>query len=318
MNSEELYNKYSTNLKQKYGEKVYKIPINLPTTCPNRDGTCGVGGCIFCGTEGAGFELLSNKYSIKKQLDKNIGYIGKRYGAKKFIAYFQNFTNTYMPIEDFKQYIREVIHPSVVEIAISTRPDCIHEEYLEALQDLENETGLRMSIELGLQTINYHTLSKINRGHGLAEFLDAVLRIKKYGFEICTHLILNLPWDNQRDVIENAKVLSVLSVDQIKLHALYIVQDTVLGQWYQAGGIKMISLDEYIERIICFLEYLDPSIVIQRLIGRAPQERTLFVNWNTSWWKIQEKIEEKMRIEHRYQGRLFDYTNGKAVRHFLK
>ncbi|NLP46866.1 MAG: TIGR01212 family radical SAM protein [Epulopiscium sp.] len=313
----QLYNKYSIYLKEKYGEKVYKIPINLPVTCPNRDGVCGVGGCAFCGEEGTGFEMLSNQYSIRKQLNENKAYIGKKYGAKKFIAYFQNFTNTYMPLEDFKTYMEDAIESSIVEIAISTRPDCINEEYLKVLQEITQKTNINISIELGLQTVNYHTLSKLNRGHGLAEFLDAVLRIKNYGFEVCTHLILNLPWDSQEDVIENAKILSIIGIKQVKLHALYIVKDTLLGQWYKTGEVTMISLEDYIERVICFLEYLDPTIVVQRLIGRAPKENTLFVNWDTSWWKIQDKIEQKMKEENRYQGRLFHYTNGPAVKHFL-
>ncbi|NMA83045.1 MAG: TIGR01212 family radical SAM protein [Epulopiscium sp.] len=314
----QLYNKYSVALKQKYGEKIYKIPINLPISCPNRDGTCGIGGCVFCGEEGAGFENLPNQYSVSEQIVKNISYIGKRYGAKKFIAYFQNFTNTYMPLDKFKQYMEAALQPSIVELAISTRPDCIHENYLNILKNIADETGIQISIELGLQTANYHTLAKINRGHGLAEFLDAVLRIQKYGFDICTHLILNLPWDNEVDVIENAKILSALSISQVKLHALYVLENTLLGQWYQKEEFSMISVEDYIERVICFLEYLDPNIIVQRLIGRAPKEGTLFVNWDTSWWKIHNQIEEKMRLEGRYQGRLFNYVNGSSVQKFIQ
>ena len=311
------YNVYSQYLKRKYGEKVYKLPVNLPVTCPNRDGTIGRGGCIFCGAEGAGFENLPDSLSVQSQIEQNMQYMGKKYNAGKFIAYFQNFTNTYMPLEDFKKYMLQACQPRIVEISISTRPDCIHEAYLAFLNRLKQEKEMNISIELGLQTVNYHSLRKINRGHTLSEFIDALLRIKKFGFETCAHLILNLPWDTMEDVIENAKILSALEVNQIKLHSLYIVKGTVLGELYQKGELDIISLEEYINRVITFLEYLSPDITLQRLIGRAPEENTLFVNWDTSWWKIRDLIEQEMENRQSCQGKRFDYLNGKGVRELV-
>lgn len=311
------YKRYADTLKEKYGEKVYKIPVNLPVTCPNRDGTCGKGGCTFCGDVGIGYEMLDTKITIEDQLKQNIEYIGKRYKARKFIAYLQNFSNTYMPLETFKEVLSQIHHEDLVGISISTRPDCINEAYLKTIHSWQKETGYDVCIELGLQTMNYHTLAKINRGHGFAEYLDAVLRIKRYGFSICTHLILNLPWDNLEDVIENAKLMSVLNMDYIKLHALYITKGTMMGRQYEAGEFEMISMEEYEERVITFLRYLSPKIVIQRIIGRAPEEYTLFANWNTSWWKIHDEIIEKMEVNHWKQGDLCDYLNGKAVKGFV-
>ncbi|AFS78077.1 radical SAM domain-containing CHP01212 [Gottschalkia acidurici 9a] len=316
MKEKNFYNVYSEYLKEKYKEKVYKLPLNLPGTCPNRDGCVGTGGCIFCGEEGGSFENLSNNLSIGEQINSNMDYIKKRYKAKKFIAYFQNFTNTYHPIDKFKEYIEESVVEDVVEISISTRPDCISDAYLECLKEISEKYRVNISIELGLQTVNYHTLEKINRGHTLAEFIDSSLRIKKFGFEICTHLILNLPWDDTIDVIESAKIISSLGINQIKLHSLYIVEGTKISDLYKRNEFEMISKEEYIERVITFLEYLEKNIVIQRLIGRAPEENTLFVNWNTSWWKIKDEILEKMEKENRYQGKKFNYLNGKALKKF--
>lgn len=316
MLEKDLYRVYSEHLKQKYGEKVYKLPINLPITCPNRDGCVGIGGCIFCGEEGAGFENLSNKISVKEQLERNMRYIKKKYKAKKFIAYFQNFSNTYMQFDVFKSVINDSIMDDIVEISISTRPDCISDIYLEFLFSIKEKHGIEITIELGLQSVNYHTLKKINRGHTLAEFIDSTIRIKKYGFNICTHLILNLPWDNMDDVIENAKILSALSIDYVKLHSLYVVEGTILGKMYSEKEIELISKDEYIDRVISFLSYLKNDIVVQRLIGRAPKEKTLFVNWNTSWWKIKDYIIERMTKENTYQGIKCDYLNGKALKKF--
>ncbi|ABR49802.1 conserved hypothetical radical SAM protein [Alkaliphilus metalliredigens QYMF] len=309
----QLYRTYSEFLKEKYGEKVYKLPINLPLTCPNRDGKVGIGGCTFCAEVGTGFECLPNSYEVVEQLEKNKSYIQKKYKANKFIAYFQNFSNTYMPFEQFQKYIEEAIVEDVVEIAISTRPDCINDKYLGFLQSLQEKHHIEFSIELGLQTVNYHTLNKINRGHTLAEFIDAVLRIKRYGFPICAHLILNLPWDTETDVIENAKIMSALGIEQVKLHGLYIMENTAMGKMYENKEFQMISVEEYQERVMIFLEYLSSHIVVQRLIGRAPKENSLFVNWNMSWWKIRDEIHEMMIQNHRYQGKKSDYLNGKAL-----
>lgn len=312
-----VYNIYSEYLKSKYGEKVYKLPINLPITCPNRDGQLGIGGCSFCGEEGGSFENLSNELSVKEQIMSNMEYIRRRYKAQKFIAYFQKFSNTYMPIEKFKSYIKEAVLENIVGISISTRPDCINTLYLDFLKEISEKNNIDISIELGLQTVNYHSLKKINRGHTLAEFIDAVNTIKNYGFRICTHLILNLPWDDEFDTIENAKIISSLKIDEVKLHSLYILDNTSLGAQYKKGEIQMISKDEYIERVILFLEYLDPNIVIQRIIGRAPEENSLFVNWNESWWKIRDEIVNTMQERNNYQGKKFDYLNGKAVQKFI-
>lgn len=316
MNKIEVYRSYSEFLKDEFHEKVYKIPINLPSTCPNRDGNISSGGCTFCGEEGGSFESLCDSLSVKDQMDKNIEYIGKKYNAKKFIAYFQNFTNTYLELEKFKNYIKESIRDNIVGISISTRPDCINDDYLEFLNEVKKEYNLLITIELGLQTVNYHSLIKVNRGHGLGEFIDAVLRIKKYDLRICTHLILNLPWDDMIDTIENAKTLSALGIDEIKLHALYIVKGTIMGDQYEREEFKMIPKEEYKKRVIRFLEYLDPEIVVQRIIGRAPKENGLFVNWDTSWWKIRDEIVETMKENNSYQGRRFDYLNGKALKDY--
>ncbi|MBU5292573.1 TIGR01212 family radical SAM protein [Anaerosalibacter bizertensis] len=313
-----VYNVYSDYLKDRFGEKVYKLPIKLPLTCPNRDGCVGVGGCIFCGEEGGSFENLSSEISVKKQVMKNKEYISKRYKANKFISYFQNFTNTYMPIEEFKKVVEESIVEDIVGISISTRPDSVSEEYLQYLSEVKERYDLDITMEIGLQTVNYHTLYKINRGHTLAEFIDSILLCKKYGIRTCAHLILNLPWDDEKDVIECAKVISALRVDEVKLHALYILEGTTLGRMYNEGKISIISKDEYIERVILFLEYLNDNIIIQRIIGRAPEENSLFVNWNESWWKIRDSIVEEMERRESYQGKNCDYLNGKALRKFKK
>lgn len=317
MNEITVYNTYSSYLKEKYKEKVYKLPISLPLTCPNRDGTLGYGGCIFCGVEGGSFENLPSSLSIKEQLRKNREYIGEKYKAKKFIAYFQNFSNTYMPFEYFKSIINETLTEDIVGISISTRPDCISNEHLEYLSLIKEERNLEITLELGLQSVNYHSLIMVNRGHTLAEYIETAIKLKRYGIRNCTHLILNLPWDDEIDVIENAKIISALGVEEVKLHALYIVEGTRLAEMYKRGEISLISKEEYIERVITFLEYLDPQVIVQRIIGRAPEEDLLFVNWNESWWKIRDEIVSIMEERNTKQGSKFNYLNGKAIKKFI-
>ena len=304
-----LYNKFSQFLKNKYGSKVYKLPLNLPVTCPNRDGSLGWAGCIFCGEEGAGFENLSNEISVADQLEQNARYIGKNYGSEKFIAYFQNYSNTYLPYQLFVKNISEACREGIVAIYISTRPDCIADRYLEFLAGLKEEKGIDIVMELGLQTVNYHTLKLLNRGHTLAEFIDAAIRIRKYRIEICAHYITDLPMDNADDVTEGAKIISALGVSQVKCHSLFILKDTELERMYSRGEIQPITIDEFIDRTIRFLEHLNPDIVVQRLIGRAPAEKTVFCNWNTSWWKLQDMIEAKMTEQNTFQGRLYKAGN---------
>lgn len=312
----DIYKRFSHHLFEMYGEKVYKLPVNLPLTCPNR--LKGKRGCSYCGIEGAGFENLSSAFSVREQLEKNKEYIGRRYKAKKFVAYFQSFTNTFMPLNDFEAYINEAAKvDDVVEISVSTRPDCISKEYLDVLKAAKNKYGVNITVELGLQTVNYRSLYKINRGHTVAEFVEAAGLVKKYGFFVCVHIILNLPWDDIVDVIENAKFVSAMKVDYVKLHALYIEKGTVMAEQYEKGEIEICSVEEYEQRVITFLEYLSPEIALERLIGRAPAENTLFSNWGMSWWKIRDEIELKMEQIGSYQGKRFDYLGGKGVKCFI-
>jgi len=310
-----LYRKYSDYLKEKYGEKVYKLPVNLPVTCPNRiNGT----GCTFCSEVGTGFEAMENTISITDQIEYTKKLITKKYKAKKFIVYFQNYTNTYMPLGTFKSYINEAKESEdIVEISISTRPDCIHDSYLEFLKEIEQTTGISINIELGLQTVNYHTLDFINRGHSLAEFIDAVLRIKKYDFTICTHVILNLPGDTVRDSIETARILSVLGVDIVKLHSLYIAKNTKLCEQYKDGTISLCSKEDYLERLVQFIEHISPEMVVERLFSRVPEEDSEFSNWNTSWWKLQDEFLELMNEKESFQGKRYDYINGRALKQMI-
>ena len=298
----EIYRVYSSYLKEKYGEKVYKLPVNLPVTCPNKEKGFG---CSFCSDSGTGFEAMSQSVSVTEQLMITREKIEKKYGAHKFIAYFQNYTNTYLPLGQFEGYVNQAAKvKDVVEISISTRPDCIHEAYLKVLEDVKNRVNLNITVELGLQTANYHTLHKSSRGHGLAEFLGAVQLISKYGFEVCVHIIPNLPYDTMEDVVETARIISALPIGQVKLHSLYIAKGTVMAQQYEKGELQICDKQEYFERLAQFLMNLRKEIVIERLFSRIPEQDSVFCNWGESWWKCQEEFVQYMKEQGFYQGRL--------------
>lgn len=294
------YYQYSDYLRETYGEKVYKLPVNLPLTCPNRIGSRG---CIFCSESGTGFEAMSAMIPVTQQLEQTKEHIRKKYKAEKFIAYFQNYTNTFLPAAQFETYMREAAEDEdIVEIAVSTRPDCISEEYLDVLKNIQTEKKRNITIELGLQTANYHTLEQIQRGHGLAAFIDAVLFIRTYGFPICAHVILNLPGDDMLDVIETSRILSVLHIKLVKIHSLYLARNTLLCEAYENGTIAICSKEEYIKRAALFLSHLDPEIAVERLFSRIPEKDAVFSNWGTSWWKLKDELMEYMKENNLCQG----------------
>lgn len=296
------YYSISQYYKDTYGEKVYKLPVKLSLTCPNRDGAKCYGGCIFCGETGGSFENLPSYLSVDAQLSQNKDYIGKRYKANKFIAYFQNFTNTYMTLEEFKEIIRACEKDYIVGVSISTRSDSITEDKLIFLNNWSKEFDKDITFELGLQTANYKTLDILNRGETLADFIEACNLINKYGFRICTHVILSLPWDDIRDVRETARIINALDVKEIKIHSLFVIKGTKLYDMYQNNEFIMPTKEEYIENVIEFLRGIKADVAVQRLVGRAPEEETAFCNRDTSWWLIRDEIIEKMNRNGFVQG----------------
>lgn len=274
--------------------------IDANFTCPNRESGSP---CIFCDPKGSGFNAFHG-LSIKDQVIKQREWAIKKYKAQRFIVYFQAFTNTYAPIDVLrKKYEEAVIDDSIVQLAVSTRPDCVSEPVLELLESFGNKVDV--SIELGLQTINPKTLRMIKRRHGLAEFIDAVLRAKKHGLEVVVHVIVDLPWDDTEDVIETARTISILGVNGVKLHSLYVVRGTELEQMINEGQIQLLSFDEYKNRVVAFLENLSEDIVIHRLVSDPPKDGTVFGNWGMSKLEIVNQIERELELKDTYQGKVF-------------
>ncbi|MDP8263511.1 MAG: TIGR01212 family radical SAM protein [Candidatus Ancaeobacter aquaticus] len=298
----ECYTKFSTYLKKKYGQKVYKISIDAGFTCPNRDGTVSTGGCIYCDEGGNRAPYCSENSSVSEQIEKGIEFLSRRYGVEKFIAYFQAFSNTYADPDKLNEVYGTVNeHEGVVGIAIGTRPDCVSEPVLDVIEGYTAQ--YEVWIELGIQSFNDKALRAINRGHGTDEIYDAINRIKKRkGINICAHIILGLPGDTHEDYISAAKKISELGLEGVKLHHLHIVKGTVLEEKYKKGGTPLFEVDEYVSLVCDFLEHLDPCIIVQRVMGDGPSGKLIAPLWTTEKAPVLHKIDKEFERRNTYQG----------------
>ncbi len=272
--------KFNQYLKEKYGGRIQKISIDAGFTCPNRDGSKASGGCTFCNNISFSPYAMSKK-TVEEQIEKAMEFYKKRFkNLKGFIAYFQAFTNTYAPVEKLKElYDKAMEYPEIIGMSIGTRPDVVPDEVLDLIASYTVEKP-EIWVEYGLQTANPKTLRSINRAHGVAEFVDAVLRTKKRaGIKICAHVIIGLPGDEYEDYIETAKLIAALPIDGIKIHPLHIVKHTVMEKQYANGEIDVLSLEEYARYVADFLEYLPEDIIIHRMTGEASDDELIAPDW---------------------------------------
>lgn len=298
------YYKYADYLKEKFGERVQKISVDGNFTCPNRDGTKGIGGCTYCNNESFAPALSISEFPIKKQIEIGKERIKRRYDSSKFLIYFQAYSNTYAPLDKLKALYEEALSVSdVVGLSIGTRSDCIDLEKIEYLQKLAKD--FEITIEYGLESTSDLTLKKINRGHDLLNFTDAIALTKNRGIKICTHLILGFPWESENEWIESADFISKLEIDFLKLHQLHVVKGTKLGSDYLKSPFKTLTKDEYFEILIKFLERLSPKIAIQRLFGEAPKEMLLSPHWEEPLSKLTTEFNDLLTKRGVSQGNLY-------------
>lgn len=299
------YNHYNTYLKEKFGERVQKITVLGGFSCPNRDGTISSGGCTYCNN--ATFQApghLEDK-SITYQIDHGIRTSKRRYKkVKKYIVYFQQYSNTYAPIERLKELYSEALaHPEVVGLSIGTRPDCVDSDKLDYLEELAKEYDI--TIEYGLESVQDNTLEQINRGHNFKVFQDAVKLTQGRNIHICAHIIFGFPWEKDSDSIEAAKEISKLAINSLKIHQLHIVKDTLMGEQFLKKPFKMLTKHQYMKRILVFLQHLNPDIIIQRVYGEAPDELVLSEKWNIALAEFVKEFVAYMNDQNTYQGNYF-------------
>ena len=297
----ERYRHLNTYLKEKFGERTLKIPIDGGFTCPNRDGKVGTGGCIFCSKRGSGEHL--NFTPIDVQVKNFLeSYRGLR--ANKFIVYFQNFTNTYDELENLKvKYDSALIDDRIVGINIATRPDCIDEDICKLISTYLNKYAV--TVELGLETSNEEIAKLLNRGYKLEEFTNAVKLLKKYNIEIVVHIMLGLPNESIKDIKNTVKYINNLEINGIKIHSTYILKETVLEKWYNEGKYVPLKLEEYLDKLLLVITNLRPEIVIHRISGDPPKELLVAPKWNEHKKWVLNGFEKIMKEQNRFQGDSF-------------
>jgi radical SAM protein (TIGR01212 family) len=273
-----LLNDFNIHLRNRFGCRVQKISIDAGFTCPNRDGTKSYGGCIFCGAKGSGTGAAGDNISIGQQISRGKAFAIRRYKAKKFLAYFQSFCNTYASCNTLRRLYNEaLLDPDVVGLSIGTRPDCIDEEKLDMIASYACD--YLVWLEYGLQSIHNRTLEKINRAHTFEDFVHAVHLTQGRGIYICTHVILGLPGESRKDVLETAKAVADLKIDGIKIHSLYILEGTPMATLYRRGEYTCLAQQEYIEWVVDFLSLLPPDIIIHRLTGDPDPSSLVAPSW---------------------------------------
>ena len=288
-------------LREKFGEKVFKIALDAGFTCPNRDGTIADGGCIFCSKKGSGDFTLGSKESISKQFSDMRKTMESKWKSKKYIAYFQAFTNTYGPTEKLKElYYEALSQEGVVGIAIATRPDCLNEDVLNLLSEIDQKKYLW--VELGLQTSNENIAKYINRGYELRVFDEAVEKLNKRKIDIVVHIIFGLPNESKKSMIETVKYVSIKGIRGIKFHLLHLVQDSPLYDIHIENEIKFLSKKEYIDLICRSISILPEDVVIHRLTGDGPRDTLIGPLWSLKKWEILNQIDMMLKMRDIYQG----------------
>ena len=298
----ERYNKLNNYLKEKFGERTLKICIDAGFTCPNRDGTKSHGGCIFCGERGAGEHL--KRINISEQVTNHLNsYRGQR--ANKFIAYFQNFTNTYAPVDILKKrYDSALIDKRIVGIQVATRPDCINEEIVKLLASYK--TNYYVCVELGLQTSNDETGKLLNRQYTSLNFIYAVSLLNKYNIDVITHIMVGLPNETFDDVKNTVDFVNSLNIQGLKIHSTYVIKDTYLYNMYVSGKYIPLTLEEYLNSLTYILTHVNSNIVIHRISGDAPKDILVAPSWNSHKKLVLNGIEKILKEQNLYQGIYFN------------
>ena len=298
------YHSFDYMLKERFSCKIYKTALNGGMTCPNRDGTLGERGCIFCSQGGSGDFAGDRRDSITEQINKQAEKLAQKRNASAFIAYFQAYTNTYAPVEYLRKIYTEAInHPQVAAVSIGTRPDCLGPDVLALLEELNQIKPVW--IELGLQTIHERTAAYIRRGYPLSCFEEAVKALRQRDLEVIVHTILGLPGESRRDILETMEYLNHRDIQGIKLQLLHVLKGTDLALDYLEGRFSVYTMEEYLDVLIDCLEHLSPDIVIHRLTGDGPKDLLMAPLWSSKKRTVLNTLHHECKIRHAYQGRLY-------------
>ena len=299
---EKPYHSLDYMLRERFGEKVYKVTLNGGMSCPNRDGKLGTRGCIFCSAGGSGDFAADSSLSITEQIDRQISILSAKRPIHKYIAYFQAFTNTYAPVEYLEKIFTEALsHPGIVALSIGTRPDCLGKDVVTLLSRLNRQKPVW--VELGLQTIHEKTAAYIRRGYPLSCFEDAVKRLRSEDIEVIVHTILGLPGESTQDILNTMEYLNHQDIQGLKLQLLHVLRGTDLASDYEKGLFCTYERDEYISLVISCLEHLRPDMVIHRITGDGPKDLLISPLWASRKREVLNLLHHQMKENHNYQGR---------------
>ena len=297
-----LYYSFNTYLKERFGERVQKVPLDAGLTCPNRDGTRGTNGCIYCDAKGSGAGANNQYPDLTTQAREVMKRLARRYKARKFIVYFQSFCNTYAPCDTLKTLYEQVVNlPGIVGLSVATRPDCLSPDVLELLAGYADR--LNVWLELGLQTVHNATLARINRGHTYEEFLNGYQLARGYPINICLHMIIGLPGEGRKEVLATAREVVRLNPKGLKIHSLYIHHGTALEKLYRNGGFAPLSQHDFVQQACDVLEIIPAGTVIQRLTGDPDPRELIAPQWALQKHETLAMIENELLARGSMQGR---------------
>jgi len=291
-------------LKEKFNEKIYKVSLDGGFTCPNRDGKVSRGGCIFCSENGSGDFTATKLKSIHAQIEEQIDLVSKKYKGDKYIAYFQNFTNTYAEVSYLRKIYEEALsHEKIVGLAIATRPDCLGDDVLELLAELNKKTFLW--VELGLQTLNDDVAKYFNRAYETEIYKEASEKLNRLNIKFVTHIIIGLPKEENDDYLKTAIFAQNCGTWGIKVHLMYVVKNTPLEKLYLNGDLKVNTKEEYVEKVVNVLENISSEIVVHRLTGDGDRETLVAPLWSIKKIDVLNSIHKELKRRNTYQGKLY-------------
>ncbi|MCP8617817.1 TIGR01212 family radical SAM protein [Salirhabdus salicampi] len=298
------YHSWNYHLKRHFGHKVFKIPLDGGFDCPNRDGTVAYGGCTFCSVSGSGDFAGNRRDDLETQFHDIKERMHKKWKDGKYMAYFQAFTNTHAPVEELRRKFETVLQQEgVVGISIATRPDCLPDDVVQYLAELNERTYLW--IELGLQTAHQKTADVINRAHDLQCYYEGVQKLRKHNIRVCSHIINGLPGEDYNMMMETAKTVANMDVQGIKIHLLHLLKGTAMVKQYEKGMVEFLTKEEYIKLVVDQLEILPPEMVIHRITGDGPPDLLIGPMWSMNKWDVLNSIDRELKERNSWQGKLY-------------
>lgn len=304
MFGDKRYHSWNFHLRKQFGEKIFKIPLDAGFDCPNRDGSVASGGCTFCSERGSGDFAGDRKDDLITQFNTIKEKMHSKWPTGKYLGYFQAYTNTYAPVEQLREMYEVILEQEgVVGLSIATRPDCLPDDVVEYLGELNKRTYLW--VELGLQTVHQRTADLINRAHDYQTYIDGVEKLRKHNIRICSHIINGLPLENYDMMMETAREVAKLDVQGIKIHLLHLLKKTPMVKQYEKGMLEFMSADDYIKLVCDQLEVIPPEMVVHRLTGDGPADLMIGPMWSLNKWEVLNGIEAELKNRNSWQGKYF-------------